>query len=421
LVNIYSHNQVIIPIRIRGFILKIKEQKTMKTLITITVFFLMSFTLIGQIKNPLRKNVTIVNSDYEYTSNETLKIDKNNVTITIKNNKTLIINTDIEVFKNGFEIIVETGSTFIINGNITFVGFNGNGENRPDMIINGESIINGNISGNGTINGTGNLTVSGTVDGNIDSGGFTGDLIGTNRTAPTNPTWEIINNGNNDFSVKLNWEFSNKNTLSLFIIKKDDSIIGNTTNLTYTDSINLSGESTPVYKIYALYSDGVSSEPLVISFIDSPLPIELISFKSIENENSIKLEWVTATEINNDYFVIEKSEDLKNWEVVSYVQGAGNSNTLLTYSIEDFNPIQGVSYYRLTQHDFDGKFEVFNPISTYWNPYGNFKVKIYDLMGNLIKEDYISSINNYIIPKFGKPVIVIFYSDDEMVKTVKSF
>ena len=156
-------------------------------------------------------------------------------------------------------------------------------------------------------------------------------------------------------------------------------------------------------------------------YITNPMPIELLSFTSKIKENSIELEWVTVSEINNDYFILEKSEDLKNWTIVSYIQGAGNSNTILTYSFEDFNPIQGISYYRLTQHDFDGQFEVFNPISTYWNPNGNYKIVIYDFIGVLLKEEYTSSINNYIIPKFGKPIIVLFYNENgEIIRTIKS-
>lgn len=104
-------------------------------------------------------------------------------------------------------------------------------------------------------------------------------------------------------------------------------------------------------------ANGTKNGPLVFG---TPLPIELVSFEANVNDNRIELRWVTATEINNDYFTIEKSLDAKVWEVVIIVAGAGNSNQLLDYFDVDYEPIEGVSYYRLKQTDFDGKFEYFN-------------------------------------------------------------
>lgn len=90
----------------------------------------------------------------------------------------------------------------------------------------------------------------------------------------------------------------------------------------------------------------------------TPLPIELINFttNSIDNKY-VKLEWQTASEINNDYFTIERSQDGFNWEEVRRIDGAGNSSNLLSYSTIDKNPYYGISYYRLKQTDFDGQFE----------------------------------------------------------------
>ena len=87
------------------------------------------------------------------------------------------------------------------------------------------------------------------------------------------------------------------------------------------------------------------------------LPIELLSFDAIKREDKVQLLWSTATEINNDFFTIERSTDLENWEVVDIVNGAGNSSTVLNYETWDENPLPGRSYYRLKQTDFDGSFE----------------------------------------------------------------
>jgi len=89
----------------------------------------------------------------------------------------------------------------------------------------------------------------------------------------------------------------------------------------------------------------------------TPLPIELLSFTAKRNDLVIDVNWQTASEINNDYFTVEKSRDGENYSIVGIVAGAGNSNEILNYETTDYNPYEGVSYYRLKQTDFDGKFE----------------------------------------------------------------
>lgn len=88
------------------------------------------------------------------------------------------------------------------------------------------------------------------------------------------------------------------------------------------------------------------------------LPVELLSFDAsyIELDGSVNCTWSTATEENNKSFTVEKSVDGNNWEVVTIVAGAGNSNTVLYYKAIDKTPFSGISYYRLKQTDFDGNY-----------------------------------------------------------------
>ncbi|MEX1188759.1 MAG: T9SS type A sorting domain-containing protein [Bacteroidia bacterium] len=86
----------------------------------------------------------------------------------------------------------------------------------------------------------------------------------------------------------------------------------------------------------------------------SPLPIELLSFSAKPSAGSVDLEWTTSSEINNNYFVVERSQDLVVIEELEKVQGAGNSNVIRNYKQTDSNPYNGVSYYRLSQYDFNG-------------------------------------------------------------------
>ncbi|KAA3439758.1 T9SS type A sorting domain-containing protein [Rufibacter hautae] len=88
-----------------------------------------------------------------------------------------------------------------------------------------------------------------------------------------------------------------------------------------------------------------------------PLPISLTAFGVKKVAEGAKLDWITANEKDNDRFVVERSLDGKTFEAIGEVKGAGNSNVLLKYSFTDRSPKQGVNYYRLTQVDYDGKFE----------------------------------------------------------------
>jgi hypothetical protein len=95
------------------------------------------------------------------------------------------------------------------------------------------------------------------------------------------------------------------------------------------------------------------------------LPIDLLSFSASEINNKVYIKWSTATEINNEYFILERSADGRNYEEINRVPGAGHSNSVLNYSIRDNSPYYGINYYRLKQVDYDGKTTVFKAVSAY--------------------------------------------------------
>lgn len=96
----------------------------------------------------------------------------------------------------------------------------------------------------------------------------------------------------------------------------------------------------------------------------TPLPIELISFTAKPtNKGSVQLDWITASEINNDFFTIERSADGLDFHELTTLPGAGNSSVTLNYAFTDKNPFFGISYYRLKQTDFDGQFTYSNIIA----------------------------------------------------------
>ncbi len=95
----------------------------------------------------------------------------------------------------------------------------------------------------------------------------------------------------------------------------------------------------------------------------SPLPIELLSFDArLNSENTVDVHWITATEINNNFFTVEKSQNGKDFVPFRTVVGAGNSTNILNYQTTDENPFTGISYYRLKQTDFDGRYS-YSPVS----------------------------------------------------------
>ena len=100
----------------------------------------------------------------------------------------------------------------------------------------------------------------------------------------------------------------------------------------------------------------------------SSLPVELLSFSAeIIDDEYVELKWITASEINNNYFTLEKSNDGLTYAEIAEVNGAGNSSSAITYIEEDYELIPGMSYYRLSQTDYDGQFKEFPPIMVEYN------------------------------------------------------
>jgi hypothetical protein len=105
-------------------------------------------------------------------------------------------------------------------------------------------------------------------------------------------------------------------------------------------------------------ADGPIFGPAILT--SGGLPIELVYFTgSLSENNTIKLIWQTATENNNNYFEVERSNDGVTFEVINKTQSKslnGNSEQILNYEIYDLSPQNGINYYRLKQVDFNAMF-----------------------------------------------------------------
>lgn len=107
---------------------------------------------------------------------------------------------------------------------------------------------------------------------------------------------------------------------------------------------------------------GTSTGPFFIT--DGFLPIELVYFVSNLNvNNQVNIGWQTATESNNDFFVVERSANGIDFIAITEIKSqseSGNSLQTLNYEMTDFNTLTGTSYYRLKQVDFNGHFTYSN-------------------------------------------------------------
>ena len=88
----------------------------------------------------------------------------------------------------------------------------------------------------------------------------------------------------------------------------------------------------------------------------APLPVKLTDFTASLKNKSVLLNWQTSSEENLAVFTIQRSVDATNFSAIGYVVAKGNSNTELSYSTIDWQPLYGVNYYRLKMPDADGQF-----------------------------------------------------------------
>lgn len=93
------------------------------------------------------------------------------------------------------------------------------------------------------------------------------------------------------------------------------------------------------------------------------VPVKLLYQKGQAYVNRVALNWATASELNNEKFVIERSFDFENWVTVANVKGSGTSSIINNYSYTDNIVARKNVYYRITQFDFDGQSERFEPFA----------------------------------------------------------
>ncbi|CAN5423998.1 hypothetical protein BH09BAC5_BH09BAC5_18790 [soil metagenome] len=126
----------------------------------------------------------------------------------------------------------------------------------------------------------------------------------------------------------------------------------------------------------------------------NPLPIDLLSFTAHSLERTVRLDWVTGSEINNDFFTIERAGSDGEFLPVVIIDGAGNSSQIHYYTNFDSSPLDGISYYRLRQTDFNGTSKLSQIVSVDRNN----TLPEYSVNVNLCEAGLCYSISNWKSP-----------------------
>jgi hypothetical protein len=144
---------------------------------------------------------------------------------------------------------------------------------------------------------------------------------------------------------------------------------------------------------------------------NNTLPVQLSGFTVSKHGLDAQLQWSTASEQNNKGFEIQRSSDGSKWNAIGFVNGAGNSQSNLSYQFNDKNPGLGKYYYRLKQIDLDGNSK-YSDIAT---------ITFNDRLSLELKQNHPNPFNNtttidIIIPQSGRIKILLY---DQMGRLVR--
>ena len=226
--------------------------------------------------------------------------------------------------------------------------------------------------------------------------GVTPDSRQTGPWTAGNEAWRFTPSGNS--IVDVNW------------YSQDDGFIGSGASIEICPD-----QDTEAFVAEAVYTlcDGSTitvADNVIVTCAQILLPVEWLDFqaKLINQDQEVLCQWQTATEVNNEYFTVERSADGETWEDIGNVLGAGTITEPQSYQFIDRDPLFGVSYYRIRQTDYNGEFDhsvirsverLHSGFSVYPNPgNGVFRlqgaqkgnIKIYNTRGRQVQVHWMS-------------------------------
>ena len=312
--------------------------------------------------------------------------------------------------------------------------------NGDSLVVWLDFVVNNHVDIN--VDAGGYFEVKGTLDAHHDASlDIEGDLVVTGDViVDKDATFIIADGGSMDVSGDLTTGSGAELNIEGDVAIDGNVVIGDNSSI-IVDSVApvggtlvIGGDLTGGTGTDILGSGDITVGGTVSGIDDSGtqqitvLPIELVTFTATLIENEVKLDWITAVEINNDFFTIERSKDGIVFESLFEISGQGNSNNLITYSNIDYSPFDGISYYRLKQTDYDGKYSLSNivgvnnstsilinsKINVFPNPYKiesgilniqfsnieteqDFNITVLDIAGKTIYNSTERNINNAFI------------------------
>ena len=294
--------------------------------------------------------------------NANLNIDKTDNEVTLLSDFQMDAGSGNDLYLNNGNIVSSSSSLLIIGDNVRIYNSSVNSFVNGPLRKIGDDVFDFPIGKNDDTYAPMSMTAPGST-----SDHFTAEYIDNSPVADSYDTsskdisldhlsdceyWKFERtNGSSNVNITLSWDDRScgVTVLSELSIGSWDGSqwidLGNavTTGTTSSGTI-LSAFASPDYNVFTLASTSANN----------PLPIELLSYDVKLKNNNVRIDWTTAVEINNDYFVVERSQDAYNFEELEVVDGAGNTEDIRYYAVIDRFPFEGISYYRLKQVDFDG-------------------------------------------------------------------
>ncbi|MFA6979824.1 MAG: YCF48-related protein [Ignavibacteriaceae bacterium] len=229
------------------------------------------------------------------------------------------------------------------------------------------------------------------------------------RTTNGGSNWRQIPEVTNFGFGYFNWP-SNKRG---FITGGKKSYETNDSGKTWNEITNEVGYPVRMHSGNLYSGFGVGGSGVILKYFDSAyVPVELTSFNANVEGNDVILNWITASEINNKGFYIERKTSNNNYKKMEFITGKGTSTKRNDYTYTDKNLVNGYYTYRLKQVDHDGREELSREVTVwivsnpelfelsqnYPNPFnpntkitfrtgrsGVLKLTVYNLLGEKIK------------------------------------
>jgi hypothetical protein len=223
------------------------------------------------------------------------------------------------------------------------------------------------------------MTFSGNPDIHIRTGG---SLTVTGNASISGAVTFVVDSGAN---VSVSGNFSVSGGGGYISINGSLSVGG---NISINGSYPVCGDGTISYGGTLSGSGEICDDVLV-------LPVEWLYFEGQYVQHVVRLRWATATEIDNDYFTVQKSADGEPFSGFATVDGAGNSTTVQEYSATDFFPAHGINYYRIKQTDFNGQPDFSETIALFIHENGTGVAIAPTLVKDNSVQIFFSGLRNY--------------------------